>query len=54
MTQAEIEAKLEALTREREKVLLEMQWQLGVIAGQEALLKELLAPPPTAPAASSE
>lgn len=43
MTEAEIEAKLEALRKEREGVLLQVQFHLGRIEGQADALRERLA-----------
>lgn len=43
MTEAEILAKLEELRKQREQLLLQTQFNLGAMAGQEKLLTDLLA-----------
>jgi hypothetical protein len=42
MTQDEIAAKLAQLAKDREQLLANFNFQLGVLAGQEAVLKEIL------------
>lgn len=44
MSPADIAAKLATLAKEREQLLVNFNFQLGVLAGREAELKEMLKP----------
>ena len=54
MTPPDIAAKLEAIRQKREQLIQSFQFQLGQLAGEERVLRELLAEPKTAePAAET-
>lgn len=42
MTHDEIAAKLAELAKQREQIIADINFRLGAVAGQEALLKEML------------
>lgn len=51
MTTADIAAKLETIRQKREQLIQSFQFQLGQLAGEERVLREMLAEPqPAEPA----
>lgn len=54
MTPPDIAAKLETIRQKREQLIQSFQFQLGQLAGEERVLREMLAEPKTAEPKTAE